>query len=320
MKKLFLKTFIIISLFFVCNVGISQNYIPLPDSGIVWRQTSVRFDQATTTQVCWENQFELKGEDTIINSLTYTKLYYTGSFGANGNCNVNTIYNQNNWAIRETGAKRIYIFEYSSGQEYLLYDFNLGVNDTISTVYAYSFHGLYDNFTEVITSIDSVSIDNTFHKAYNITSTNWMGVVVNYVQLIEGIGSTFGLFADNSPNWAEKYDYLNCVHINNQVVYFQTQPCSLLTSVDDNLAFNEENFIKIYPNPVSNELFILNSFGNSILYEYSIYDLIGTNVITGQLYISGLANKIDIFNLKQGMYILKLSHNSTVKVLRFLKI
>jgi len=257
-----MRTFIVTISFLLCLLiftdgAKSQNYISFPDSGIIWRQTSIRFNPATTTQICYDNQFELTGEDTIINSISYIKLYLSGLAGANGVCDLSSIANQNNWAIREDTTKRVYIFDYISGQEFLLYDFNLGLGDTLAYGNAFSFNGSYDNYVEVITSIDSLLIDGLFHKVYHITSTNWMGVVVDYVQIIEGIGSTFGLFADNSPNWGEKYDLLNCVYINGQVVYFQTQPCSLLTAIENvdtngmiNTTFN------IYPNPASDNLTI----------------------------------------------------------------
>jgi len=295
----------------------SQVYIPFPDSGIVWRQTSVRFDPATSTQLCWDNQFELRGEDTIINSFTYSKLYWSGLAGANGVCDQYSTTNQNNWAIREDTIKRIYIIDYNNNQEYFLYDFNLGVNDTISNPYAYCFHGIYDNYTEVITSIDSVLIDNVYHKAYNITSTNWMGVVVDYVQLIEGIGSTFGLFADNSPNWSEKYDFLNCVYVNNQVVYYQTQPCSLLTSVGDFQI--QSNHVEIHPNPVREILWLKKKSDAPLKLSYCIFNTLNKIMSEGEINLFDDEAKINVGFLPDGVYYFKIRFDtleSTYKIVK----
>ncbi|MDQ3052058.1 MAG: T9SS type A sorting domain-containing protein [Bacteroidota bacterium] len=312
------KGFIItFALLLPCSLLIAQSYISIPDSGIIWRQTSIRFDQATTTQLCWDNQFDLRGEDTLINSLTYSKLYWSGFAGANGVCDLGTITNQNNWAIREDTAKRVYIFDYISGQEYLLYDFNLGLNDTLAYGNAFSFNGSYDNYVEVITSVDSLLIDGLYHKVCHITSNNWMGVVDDYVQIIDGIGSTFGLFADISPNWGEKYDLLNCVYINGQIVYSQTQPCSLLTSISE-LNLSNEMAIEIFPNPTSSSL-TLQTSNNTVGFEYCISDLLGKTFLKGIIPKSHIEFTIDLNRLNNGIYILKIFNNSSSKIFKFSK-
>jgi hypothetical protein len=318
--KLFLKLLVwLIWLFPQPSSLFSQVYIPFPDSGIVWRQTSLRFDQATSTQICWDNQFELRGEDTIINSLSYSKLYYSGTIGPNGVCDLYSATNQNCWAIREDSSKHVFIFDYMSGQEYLIYDFNLTVNDTIAFVNgnAFSFHGTYDNYLEVITSIDSVLIDNVYHAAYNITSTNWMGVIVDYVQLIEGIGSTFGLFADNSPNWSEKYDFLNCVYINNQVVYFQTSPCSLLSSVANYQT--REDIIKIYPNPVINYFRIKAKGSLPFRLNYSIINALGKKVKAGEINLFEHESQIEVGSFPEGIYYIKISTDTLERTYKIVK-
>lgn len=78
----------------------------------------------------------------------------------------------------------------------------------------------------------------------------------------------------------------------------------------DGLTTLEDNF-KIYPNPSSNYIEILNIINSE---NYKIYNLIGTEVLKGT--INNNNQRIDIQNLISGLYFLKFENGNTIKFIK----
>ncbi|MFC2138538.1 hypothetical protein ACFLTE_10215, partial [Bacteroidota bacterium] len=109
-------------------------YVPFPTENAIWSE--IYYFPVFTEPPVYE-RFALSGEDTIIENITYKKLYIF----------YDTIFDVNNatciGGIREDSAKRIYyksdnyvhedkpMKTYYPGEEQLLYDFNLNVGDTL---------------------------------------------------------------------------------------------------------------------------------------------------------------------------------------------
>lgn len=128
------------------------------------------------------------------------------------------LYTNNSYqgAIRQdTVQKKIYYCVGTSPNETILYDFNLHLGDTL--------HNSYNNGSDsnYVSSIDSILIGTTFRKQYHISTGHMAGNDTNYVQLIEGIGSTYGLAFPITPpfEWGSK---LNCFSQNNVTIYPNT--------------------------------------------------------------------------------------------------
>jgi hypothetical protein len=79
-------------------------------------------------------------------------------------------------------------------------------------------------------------------------------------------------------------------------------------SIDDFKISNSD--IKLFPNPSTDYIQItnLNSTEN-----YKVYNVLGSEVIKGQI---SVGKKIDVQNLSQGMYLLKLDSGETMKFLK----
>jgi hypothetical protein len=73
----------------------------------------------------------------------------------------------------------------------------------------------------------------------------------------------------------------------------------------------DSNSIALYPNPASNTLYIL---GNSVGYNIEVYSLVGQLVMTAPN-----TNQINVRSLNQGVYLIKISTETTTVTKRFIK-
>ena len=83
------------------------------------------------------------------------------------------------------------------------------------------------------------------------------------------------------------------------------------TTPDPEVSIHEENLdddFLIYPNPAANTLYLKNSNNDS--YQLQLIDVYGKVIIETQAKIS---NKIDVTNISNGMYIVRLTNNNTNK-------
>lgn len=191
-------------------------YHPFPDSTAFWNIWS---------QGCCANNcpgpfinpvlqdflytYEMNG-DTAINGLTYHKMYYSGSgheyCSMGGTLNVwNFFNNEYKGGFRQdTALRQVFFILANETSECLLYDFNLSVGDTF--VSGCSWPG---DCAEVI-SIDSVLTGSHYRKRFNLNTNP-------PYSLIEGIGSTSGLFEPLCP--FEYFGELKCFSQDGQILY-----------------------------------------------------------------------------------------------------
>ena len=78
------------------------------------------------------------------------------------------------------------------------------------------------------------------------------------------------------------------------------------TNIFENL---EKNDFVLFPNPVANTIFIINS--DKKINTLSIYSIFGQEVIT-----KNNTNKMDVSHLKSGMYFVKINNNQTIKFIK----
>src|SRR5688572_13337561 len=164
-----------ILLLVVCGSQAQTNiYHPFPDSNAVWNV----FASGCCTASCpgpindpviddFTFSYFISG-DTLVNGLTYHKLYKSGSH--HQHCVLGT--SVDNWNFynnvpagvfrQDTAAKQVYKLA-SFNQECLLYDFNLNIGDTLK--------GDCMNWGScaIVTSIDSVLVGGNYRTRYNFT-------------------------------------------------------------------------------------------------------------------------------------------------------
>ncbi|MEA3480262.1 MAG: T9SS type A sorting domain-containing protein [Bacteroidota bacterium] len=213
------------------------------DTSSVWRVNTVMDDGSGTNYFLHDNYRYYLSGDTSISAFTYHKIYKAGvSFGHdffNGSYH-NFYYYGDIYA----GALRIdnnvwyFVPAYPPfpPQDTLLYDFNLGVGDTLISW----LNDPCDTIT--ISSIDSILIGNVYKKRFHLSNTVW--VTTPYI--IQDIGSFSGLLEPLCIfDW---FPELVCFAQNGQSLWgMGTEECDLLVNVSK--VEDVDNHVKTYPNP-----------------------------------------------------------------------
>ncbi len=253
LKRRILKT---ILLLWIPVFASSQNYIPFPDSGGVWKETY--WWQPSPFFYNGIGDTYIEG-DTVFNDTVYHKIY---NLRRDVFCSDIIISGPDyDGALREdTVNQRIYVRWDANSSEALIYDYTLQVGDTLpyemGWLHHFQYFGLYIDEIDTITTFDSVN-RRVWHLDYEEPFDGWP-------QIIEGIGSTSGLMGGIEPYW-EGWNELLCFSVNNEVVWRSLRDtCYVITDSCATVGINEKLVrkidIKAYPNPA-------NDF---VTFEYSL--------------------------------------------------
>ena len=284
-------------------------YHPFPESGVAWRedQSDVSFDcccSGGNGDCIRENRFQFfLGGDTVIQSQVSKKLYASGSArkyvqstvmpSCPAVCDDYTLsyyYGNYKGAIRQDISARKVYFTEISGEESLLYDFSLDVGDTLSESYN-SMTG-----SNKVSRIDSVLVGGVYHKRFWLTYIQGGWNLIDYVSIIEGIGSTYGLLFMLQPPF-EHYGQNVCVRINETAVYpAGTLACENISSVSE---MNETITFSFSPNPLQDisTLQVSDAFADASLFIFS-----GTGKEVQHQQLTHTTATVDRKKLEEGIY------------------
>jgi hypothetical protein len=187
------------------------------------------------------------------------------------------------------------IYMYVNDQEYLLYDFDVQINDVIQVFSV----GQLSPIT--ITNIETVEINGISREKISFSDDWYNGYY------IEGIGSDRGIRDYNTAGIADYSPQLTCYYENNALVFDNpndASTCGLTLSVDEKELLSS---FAIFPNPSSDVLFIAtDGLLSGQVFSLQIIDMIG-NVALAQQFMAFNKNQIDLSNLSAGSYIIRLS-------------
>lgn len=301
MKKL--KLIFICLLLIVVSNSYCQTYHQFPDSNAVWcaDRGLLNYQPLDTDEYhTYTYQQYLLG-DTLINGVAYHKIiengifswvaippYYMGSL---------PYYNQYDGCYRESN-KQIFYVPPSTTTEYLLYDFNLNIGDTLPPTYVNGAGSI------VVTSIDSIYDGNSYRKRFNLSTADttlwqWAGNYL-YASIIEGIGSTHGLLWYLEP-YFEIGGALFSFKQNGIVIYPDTISSCEITGIQNILPRN--NSIELFPNPAATTLTLIVHDMKTVSASIEIYNSIGDIIYSKNIFIG--QETIDISDLPSGIYLLK---------------
>lgn len=261
-------------------------YHPFPDSNAVW---NINYYWACMGSEPNNDLFSLTySGDTIIGSTSYHKLNTPFiDHQSVGTCGGGTTGYQG--AIRHDGpGKRVYFVPPSSGNEQLLYDFNLQVGDTVE---GYLETNAWP--ADVVQEIDSVLVGNTYRK-------RWIINTCYNISLIEGIGSTYGLIQPSPGCVTDLPDYaITCFRQNGETLFPDTvSNCELITAIP--AVHPVPDGLIIRPNPCHGSFSI--DFGTLVTKtEIRLTDISGKLVLVEQ--VDG-RQQVSVENLRSGVYIL----------------
>jgi len=276
-------SFIYLFTLLITSISFAQDYQPMLVEGNYWDVGYYDHDSSCPT-VFPETRYVL-GNDIDVNGTIYKQIEIHAIIGIEDYpCyttpfNVESNYTISNKYIRENIAeKKVYIWGdlFNNGiyQEYLLYDFNLEVGDTMINPYSDE-----DNWT-----VDNIYTNNGI-KMYEFNNGMY--------SYIEGVGGSAGIISQLIPQF-EYYDLLLC-HGN----YNTTENnCEAVASINDNSIIYD---INIYPNPVTKTIYL--NLDSEIKFVISSLD--------GKPILKGIPNNsIDVGDLTSGIYLLNLKNNS----------
>ena len=273
-----------ILLFLFCSTAVitvkaqTYNYHPFPDSNIIWQG----YYSCGVHNTGWtENWSYGMNGDTTMNGRIYHKI---SGFG---------------WE-REDSNNRVYFINLydTTGQELIMYDFSLSVDDTIA-VWGYTLR---------VTNVDTPSYFGIPRRTLHLQST------YDFDEWIDGIGSYWGPMGTS-----DLFVFLPC-HFSvlcrasqDSVILFQRSPdvfsngCSYLNSITDE---NFNNTITISPNPAATQLNI-NTSGAQVE-DILLYNITGLLI---QRIKQPLNSPIDISSFSSGIYIaqIKMRQNTVIR-------
>ena len=178
-------------------VGSTQTYYPLPLDNAIWQ------DELHTSHagLFWHWYVRYPAGDTIINGYKYRQFLtddqsFSISLQGDSSSNAYTWYE---YAIRQdTQEKKVFVIPFFTNQEYLLYDFSLGIGDSLEGY--------------LITTVDSILVgDGSYRRRIHFGGEF----------LIEGIGSTNG-FIPEVPEYQLSviHYYLDCMTQGNTTLQY----------------------------------------------------------------------------------------------------
>ena len=298
---------LLLSLFntLLLNILVAQEYqyTPMPTSDALWNL----FYSPPASYTYDNREYSIVG-DTIINHETWAKIFLTGETVISdiwGNIlDINTYGPLYQGAYLESG--KVVYFCSPDGTITTLYDFNLQVGDTVKFLHFEDANDPYVFIGDtclIIKQIDSLLIQNHYRKCiifkpiytgdYRYLEEKW----------IEGIGSTHGiLFPLNIRPLVEEMnetEKLTCFFNNNTLLWGNYNTCTVAVN-----EFVIADHIEIYPNPASQFLHI--KFSDEIessLLGIEIFDMIGSKLFAQSFNLQDKNCKIDIANLKSGVYL-----------------
>jgi len=234
----------------IVNSTKAQSFI---DTTKIWT-VQVKYDLWQPEKITMFLRFE---EDTLIDGLNYTRMYY--SIDNRSFLEKTLIYY---WIEKEKG--KIYIRFYQSHHDLLLYNFNLLPGDT-------SDHADINDrvVMDSIITKDFGAEKRKFYYSHYLTDTLWN------VEWIEGVGSLFAPFMSDEKGYSGSINTLICFEEQNERIYLNPNftDCDASTGTDVNTIFLRENLIECFYEPGGS--IKIRNFTNSIGTFY-LYDLKGS--------------------------------------------
>ena len=311
MKKI--KLLFISSLVLLYSYSNSQTKISFVDTTAIWSVAKTYPNANAQYPNFIETKTILYGYsgDTLIGGDLWLKMYST--FDSSFSSNLTLLGN-----IRVVGS--LILFMDTLANVDTIYNFNINIGDSV----------LYNLGQDIvyleIENIDSILINNVYHKRFFIEEPNSPPLILNEVW-VEGIGSIRGgplfpkyYFLSNPYEFSDSVNLL-CYKNNNSVLWQNTSysGCYINNILSINKNINNKNALNVYPNPSKNKLIIEYNFIDFNTINVEIYNANGCIVLSEVLNNSKLV--INTNELNQGIYYILIKNDQKlIKTTKWVKI
>ena len=170
-------------------------------------------------------------------------------------------------------------------------------DELISSFTPYLYHPVHLNQT--------IPVNGKFFLGFQLYYTNPVDTFVVYMAPNRGVNAENTLYIKKGANWVTPTQYFNDTMVVNTSMAIKLLGC--LINVEE---IDMENQVVVYPNPVSDML-------NVELYDVVpnhfdciMYDITGRNVPVEPMNINSDRMQIDLTNIKNGIYFLKVNVNN----------
>jgi hypothetical protein len=285
----------------VCLKSAAQTYLPFPQANASWTNElalKTPFINPNGGPIIYMyvpddwNYFCVSGEDTLIQSVTYTRISYCGG--------EIPVYKG---AIRDEAGKVFYV-PGDDTLEYLLYDFTAEAGDSIFGMYVEGWFGggsAMNDYPFVVEYVDTVVINGVPRRRL------WSAEAGSGSFLIEGIGNSYGLFMEYWINVSDYSVELVCMNSNDTILYGNNAGATGDCPRNLGVATHEQPQIKMFPNPVTSHFSVVFP-GNSELWTFSLVNAYGQS-ITLPVSTNGNTAEVDLSDLPSGIYFLHAAGN-----------
>jgi hypothetical protein len=303
-KKIFLFFFFIIT---VSSQAQTSVYHPFPDSGAVWAVNVICYNASCGE---WSNHRYEYGQDTVVGLYFYKRVTLNMINHSATACSCPTGPEGGGYLRQDTSARKVFWVQQSYfANEFLLYDFNLNIGDTMT--------GILGGCNLIVNSIDSILIGSSYRKKINFNNDP-----CNRYSIIEGIGGTHGLV--NNFCFAMGYEaVLNCFSENGITVYSTSITCTPYHAIACDSILSSNNLLSIvdhftlFPNPATNEIRIESS--KFKVQSVEVYDVMGRLTLNPSPKGEGLRVEVDVSKLSPGIYFVKVKGEKEERVGKFVK-
>ncbi len=285
-------------------------YHPFPDSDAVWCDDSGRHicPFLIEPDVLIRTTYQLNGKYDI-DSITYNRLssYRISTYYFNCDTPSRYIDTTTYYFRQDTAQKKVFLYNFSSHSDSLLYDFNLQVGDTLTQSRISWGSTNLTQFPYIVTSIDSVLIGGQFRKRFNYQQLDSSAFCAFEISsMIEGIGCISGLM--NGPGCFETFANLqefiqdNIVLVGSSATVFYY--CPDYTFIDEAKNSSEKNaFLTLSPNPTSST-FTITTTAQLQNAQVEIYNVVGV-AVQSEFINKKSEMSVEVSALPPGIYFVK---------------
>lgn len=284
------------------NLVSAQNILDTPK---MWRTAFVKYCSGSNPYNGTEEytrSVKFSG-DTLINSLHYRKVFSSLEEYPE------------NWDflgyVRETENEELLFTTDTSNQEYLFFDFNVNINDTVS--YYWLSEGLDGSKSiifdkSIVKSIDTVFIAGENRKRIGIGED----AISDY--WVKGLGNIKHGMLLMSLDYMNATDiFLTCIYQSDTIIYHndKSSNCYYYSECEgNNIVENKDNkqITSVFPNPVTetSTLKISSNYNNNTI---ELYDNQGKIIITTNIDKEYLIDRQDF---KSGIYFYVIKHKENI--------
>ncbi len=288
------KQLTLIFLLFTSSFLLGQTYYPLPLDSATWTVERYEWGQLPNLDECITRYYGYGG-DTVINNLTYGKLYGNNLPADYPYTDVAFNFPTATYvaAVREDTSKKVWIINAGDTTGILYYDFALNIGDTFCFDYFFPALGCH-----TVVAVDSILIGGNFRRQIHFNSLNGEAWV-------EGVGSLSGWF-EYHPLASWDYNLVCHSHYQTQL-YNMSGNCYCDTYHGVGINELTPSTLTIHPNPTTSQLTI--SLAERTTANITIRNALGQLVLSEQ--IEGTTHNIRL-DAPAGIYFFQLEADGQV--------